>query len=349
MSDSLALLAAADPVREAELPGAAAPQARALKERILRADVVVAQPSRRRPAVVAVAVAAAVAAAVMVPRSLEREPVAAAAVLERAAVATASAAPAPAGRYAYTEATTITPATDTDEPPFTALVPAVQETWIAADGSGRIRTVRGKPYFPSERDRSRWLAHGSPPLGLPPGSITVEPLPVSPDAAALAERDPATLDARELDELLNTPAFLPTDPDRLERLLQEYAKTKDPPAESMMFNQLEDLLTNPYVSAALRSAAYRVLARMNGIDLRGPMRDPMGRPGTAIDFPAGSTGDMRYRLIIDPATGAVLAEETLLGQPNDEVAGAQGTVLAQVVYVRSGWVDSVGSRPAARR
>jgi len=343
VSDVLALLRAADPVREAELP---APDA-ALRERILRMEVAPAKPIRRRVVLMALAATAAVAAAAILPRALEREPAAAAAVLHRAAAA-ASAALAPSGRYAYTEATTITSATDTDDPPFTALIPAVQETWIAADGSGQIRTVNGTPYFPSERDRSRWLAHGSPPLGLSPGSVTVERLRVRPDAAALAQRDPATLDARELDALLNAPAFLPTDTDRLERVLEEYAKTKDPPAESMMFNQLEDLLTNPYASGALRSAAYRVLARMNGIELRGPTRDPAGRPGTAIDFPAGYTWALRHRLIIEPATGAVLTEETLLGQPNDEVAGTPGTVLGEVVYGASGWVDRIGVRPHSR-
>src|SRR5205807_741547 len=83
----------------------------------------------------------------------------------------------------------------------------------------------------------------------------------------LAKRDPATLDARELDLVLNSPTVLPTDPDALERLLRAYALTKDPPAKAMMFNQLEDLLANPYGSGALRAAAYRVLARMKGLEL----------------------------------------------------------------------------------
>ena len=116
-----------------------------------------------------------------------------------------------------------------------------------------------------------------------------------------------------------------------------------------MFNQIEDLLTNPYGSGALRAAAYRVLARMKGIELRGPMRDPIGRRGTAIDFPAGYTFAIRHRLVIHPASGAVLAEETLLGRPNQEVTGKPGQILGEVVYVRSGWVDRIGSRPAAGR
>ena len=345
------VLAAADPVRHAELPCPEDDYARALRERVLRADVRRHAPGRRA-LVLAVAILA--VAAVAIPRVLQREPVgaspAAAAVLEDLAAASARAGQTVAGRYAYTEAKTIFSVTDTDAPAFTALVPSVQETWLAADGSGRIRTVHGTPYFPSARDRSRWLAHGSPPLGLPPGSVSIARLrPSRGDAAALARRDPATLDARELDRLLNSPAVLPTETGALERLVRAYARTKDPPVASMMFEQLDDLLTDPRSSGALRAAAYRVLASMPGIQLRGRIRDPIGRRGTAIDFPAGYTGTIGYRLVIDPATGAVLAEETLLRHPGPEVAGKPGRVLGEVVYVRSGSVNRLGARPAVHR
>jgi hypothetical protein len=349
----LLLLAAADPARGAELPLTDA-EACGLRERIVSAPTRSrARAPRARPWLVGAIVVAAVGA-VALPRAFEHASVgvspAAAAVLERAAAATARAAHVAQGRYAYTRTRSIVSMTDTDDPPFTALLPAVQESWVAGDGSGRVRTVRGRPFFPSERDRRRWLAHGSPPLGVAPGSVSIERVrPTRAEAAPLAKRDPATLDARELDLLLNSPTVLPTDPNALERLLRAYALTKEPPAEAMMFNQLEDLLTNPYGSGALRAAAYRVLARMKGVELRGPTRDPIGRRGTAIDFPAGYTDAIRYRLVIDPASGVVLAEETLLGLPNQDVAGKPGQILGQVVYVASGWVDRIGSRPAGAR
>jgi hypothetical protein len=348
----LAALAAADPARAAEAPRADAPAARALKRTILAEPI----RTRRRPRawLAAALVAAAAIAAASLTRALEADPVgvqpAAAAVLERTAAVAARTVHVTVGRYSYTRTRAIWSITDTDDPPFTALVPAVQETWLAVDGAARVRTVRGEAYFPSARDRGRWVAHGSPPLGVASGSVSIESTPSSPvEAAALAKRDPATLDARELDELLNAPNALPTDTDRLEGLLRAYALTKDPPLESMMFNQLEDLLTNPFDSAALRAAAYRVLARMSGVQLRGPVRDPAGRKGIAIDFPAGYVAGERNRLIFDPRTGDVLTVQTLLDQPNDEVAGEPGTVIAEVVYLSSGWVDRVGSRPAARR
>ena len=354
-NELLSLLAATDPARGVALPRPEAPEARLLRERVLSAPARSRGRSRpERPWLVA-AIAVATVVAVALPRALDEQAAvgvspAAAAVLERAAVATARTAHAAEGRYAYTRSRTIFSMTDMDDPPFTALVPALQETWVARDGSGRMRTARGRPYFPSERDRRRWLEHGSPPLGLAPGSVSIARLrPIRAEAARLAKRDPATLDARELDLLLSSPAVLPTDTDALERLLRAYALTKDPPPESMVFNQIEDLLTNPYGSGALRAAAYRVLARMKGIELRRPMRDPIGRRGTAIDFPTGYTFAIRHRLVIDPTSGAVLAEETLLGRPNPEVAGKPGRILGEVVYVRSGWVDRIGSKPPAGR
>jgi len=158
------VLAAADPVRQAELPCPEDDEARALRERVLRADARRNVIGRRT---LALAVALLAVAAVAIPRALQREPVgaspAAAAVLEDLAAASARAGHTVAGRYAYTQARTIFGVTDTDAPAFTALVPGVQETWLAADGSGRIRTFHGTPSFPSARDRSRWRAHGSPP------------------------------------------------------------------------------------------------------------------------------------------------------------------------------------------
>jgi len=102
------VLAAADPVRDAELPRPEDDDARALRERVLRADARRHAPGRRT-LVLAAAIAA--LAVIGIPRALQREPVgaspAAAAVLEDLAAASARAGHVVAGRYAYTEAKTI--------------------------------------------------------------------------------------------------------------------------------------------------------------------------------------------------------------------------------------------------
>lgn len=128
--------------------------------------------------------------------------------------------------------------------------------------------------------------------------------------------DPEDLDLAQLDQLLNAGVpQLPTDPDRLERLIRAYAEKKDPPVEAAMFNEISGLLHSPFASGKLRAALYRVLTGIEGVELVGQRRDADGRVGTAISAPAGYGGpndrtpdpqvstlntQLRRYLIIDP-------------------------------------------------
>ncbi|MBB5868574.1 hypothetical protein F4553_001953 [Allocatelliglobosispora scoriae] len=84
--------------------------------------------------------------------------------------------------------------------------------------------------------------------------------------------------------------------------LQGPRPEKEPSArvlESVANTQLRTGLT-----LACRKAALRTLAITAGTVLTGPVRDPIGRPGTGID----TTGDgIRHRLIVDTLTGTPLA------------------------------------------
>jgi len=350
-TDVFALLADQDPVDPRELPGPESVFAERLKDRILLAEAVAPAPSsrhRHRWATVVVVGAAVGLAVAALPRAFRGHEVGAspaAAALSRAAEAAVSApGNIPAGRYAYSRARTLWAATSTDDPPYTVLISRTVETWLAADGSGLVREGPGEPVFPSRRDHARWLAAGAPALAGHGGDQRYRPH--APELAALAQRNPDDLDAAQLDALMNAPAALPTDPDRLERLVRAYAKTKDPPLASMMFNQLTELASEPWGSAELRAAAYRVLARIPGVELAGEQRDPLGRRGVALVAPVGYTDQIRSRVIIDPRSGDVLATETLLARRADWVGAAPGDVVGQVVDVDSGWVDEVGRRPS---
>jgi hypothetical protein len=114
----------------------------------------------------------------------------------------------------------------------------------------------------------------------------------------------------------------------------------------MMFNQLTELAGESWGLAELRAAAYRVLARLPGVEFAGEVRDPIGRHGVALVAPVGYTDDIRSRLIIDPHSGGVLATETVLEHRGDWIGAAPGEVVGQVVYVASGWVDQLGRRPS---
>jgi hypothetical protein len=366
--DTFALLARENPVEE--LPSPHSPEAQALRGRILFAPLASrAARSRRRPrrrlVIATTAAAVALAMVVTLPRVLPEEHIgaspAAAAVLERAAVAATASGGVPAGRYAYTKAETLYAATRTDAPEYSVLLPTVRETWVAADGSGRVIERRGEPIFLGRRDRARWLAAGSPPLVGSTEStdqlVRAQYRPVSP---ALLASDPETLDLELLDRLLSAVPQLPTDPDRLERIIRAYSEKKDPPVEAQMFNAVSGIVHSPYASAELRAAAYRVLARINGVELGGRRRDAAGRLGTAISAPAGyggpneSTADPadstlntqeRRLLMIDPKTGNVLAEETVLTKRVAWIDGDPGDVTGSITILEQGWVETLDQRP----
>ena len=349
--DPLILLARENPIAADQLPGAESEYGRRLKARIMLADVGERSHgsrwrTRRWPAVAAVAAIG--ITAIALPHALSGSKLGASparAALDRAAKATLASATAPAGRYAYSRAETLLAAESTDDPPYTVLVARTIETWLATDGSGLIREGPGKLVFPGPRDRTRWLADGSPRLAGAGGDQPFRAEP--PGLAAQARRNPDDLDAVTLDALMNAPAALPTDADQLERLVRAYATTKDPPIESAMFNQLTELASESWGAAPLRAAAYRVLARLPGVTLVGDLRDPLGRRGVGLDAPIGYSHWERTRLIIDPRTGDVLAQQTVLLRAADWIDAAPGAIIDQMVYVRWGWADELG-KPSAR-
>ena len=371
--DTLERLAHENPVSEADLPGADTVEARKLKERILLVEPVSARSPvverraaslRRRPVAVAAVAVAALAVVLTLPRTLPEEHVgaspAAAAVLERAAEAATAYAGAE-GRYAYTKAETLYAAIAAGPAPFAVLLPSVRETWVAADGSGRIGEVEGQPAFLGPRDRERWRASGSPRFSERPRRVDrrvrahYRSVPQH-----LVESDVDTLTLEQLDRLLNAVPQLPPDPDRLERIIRAYSQHKDPPVEAQMFNQVSGLVHSPYASPELRAAAYRVLARIDGVELGGRRRDSIGRRATVVSAPAGYGGpneatadpedstlnaSERRHLLIDPSTGDVLAEETVLVKRVDWIDGKPGDVIGSITILEQGWVDSIDQRP----
>ena len=77
-----------------------------------------------------------------------------------------------------------------------------------------------------------------------------------------------------------------------------------------------------------------------------------GRLGVAISALAGYGGsggglneDERRRLIIDPATGNVLAAETVLMQAVAWLDGKPGDITGSITILDQGWVNSVDRQP----
>ena len=94
---------------------------------------------------------------------------------------------------------------------------------------------------------------------------------------------------------------LPTDPAKLEPVLQMDIKGAGPNPTAELYTAVGDLLRESPAPPALREALYEVAAGIPGVKLVGHYKDALGRTGTAVERD-GET------LVFDPATGQLLAD-----------------------------------------
>ncbi|GGM55567.1 hypothetical protein GCM10011608_45560 [Micromonospora sonchi] len=108
-------------------------------------------------------------------------------------------------------------------------------------------------------------------------------------------------------------AALPASPAKLkDKLLTWYADTGAAEGrDRFLFHSGAALVLDLPVSPQVRAAAYRMLAAMPGVTSLGRVTDQLGRPGVAVAVThQGDFGAAQTRLIVDPATGQALAQET---------------------------------------
>ncbi|TDD75111.1 hypothetical protein E1293_28625 [Actinomadura darangshiensis] len=136
---------------------------------------------------------------------------------------------------------------------------------------------------------------------------------------------------------------LPADPQDLRRFLDRALKQVPgvDPAEWLMSNA-QKIGAAP-VKPAVRAAMYRLLADSPGIRPLGPVTDPLGRHGDGVARRVhADDAVVDERLVIDPATGRLLAQESVLVQPGKASRGTKpGTVVAYTALVSHGWTDKV--------
>ncbi|MFG3323575.1 CU044_5270 family protein [Streptomyces sp. NPDC048171] len=137
---------------------------------------------------------------------------------------------------------------------------------------------------------------------------------------------------------------LSSDKDTLLRLL----KGLHPGAESerhrsaSLLRATADLVAMP-VTSKVRAAAYRLMADLPGVQVRTGARDPLGRPGVSVMSPLVSQtflGGVRQRLVVDPASGELLADQTLLVEPSvkaQRVGLKKGMTVNYSVTERMSW------------
>ncbi|MGW3633449.1 CU044_5270 family protein [Streptomyces sp. NPDC005122] len=156
------------------------------------------------------------------------------------------------------------------------------------------------------------------------------------------------------------PRALPSTSDALRRYL-ETLYARDNGADSgtsgraaWMLRQAGNLITMP-VKPSVRAAAYRVMADLPGVRVVGHVTDPLGRTGVGVEFPQSygtPLGTTRERLVVDPSTGAMLSDQTLLVTPSAraKTAGlAAGMTVSNAATTRMGWGERQISVPKNTR
>ncbi|MFI5964502.1 CU044_5270 family protein [Streptomyces asoensis] len=223
-----------------------------------------------------------------------------------------------------------------------------RSVWVSGiDASTQPRTAR---------DRQRWEAAGSPKeLTLATGpsggrlgvrietarenTPTTATISSGDRIAALGARNVTYADLREL----------PGDPEKLKRVLADlHAQDRDGETSDRTewtWQQAANLIRLP-VGDDVRAAAYRVIADLPGIVSLGEVTDPTGRKGAGFALPATGTpdyGSVRPELIVDPGTGALLAERRTVVKPSAAAAAAgitAGTPVDYTVTVEAKWTDA---------
>jgi hypothetical protein len=138
---------------------------------------------------------------------------------------------------------------------------------------------------------------------------------------------------------------LPDTPDALHRFLDQQLR-RAASASGGRIDSVEWLFTNAQkigsapVSPKVLGAMYRLLATDPNLRVAGTVTDPLGRRGTAIAHRVGRAHE--EQLVLDPATGRLLAERDVLLQPSKYWPGSKpGDVISYNAVVSRGWTDTV--------
>jgi hypothetical protein len=241
----------------------------------------------------------------------------------------------------------------------------------------------GPVRFTTQESRANWVAAGSPPKALSTRAVPPQlmvALPVSEgvppfDVSKLPTNPPALVDRlKALENSFNVPSLLEIDGVSILEWFPNPGFTcfaaiggpmnvncaspeNDPvlvPSGSTAatFQMAVALLGTPEtgMTPALRSALYRVIASLHGVEFLGKQTDRSGRRGIGIASPVYA--GLRMEVILDPTTGNLLQVEHVVVDPAKEPATARtyfGAIVGQALmwtdYLSSGVVDSMPAMP----
>jgi hypothetical protein len=321
------------------------PEVRATARRALLEEAARARAPRKRRWLLAPAAAAAIAAvAVAIGTGVDSGDVApppssARAALERVARVAQSqtSLDVPPGKFLYIRERDAYLATVADKPSWSTITPETRETWVGRDGSGRF-VIRGRAVvFPGPRDHARWVAAGRPEFAAPSNAS---------DAARAESYSNKGFTTGSQSLSYDQLAALPTDGQAMYHRLVELAGDGGSSPDQEAFVIIGDLLRSAPVPRDVRAGLYRAAAYIKGIRFAGEVSDALGRHGLAVDLPSGH--GTRNRLVFDPKTSELLAEEEVLTRRVPYVDAAPGFAIGSRVVLQMAVVDSDTAAPARR-
>ncbi|MGN6173577.1 MAG: hypothetical protein ACTHPS_11590 [Streptosporangiaceae bacterium] len=290
--------------------------------------------------------------------------------------ATARAAQRAAGRYWVTSGTVgnvlkVGPAGD----PYLVLEEVGVQSWAARsprEGSPYLaQALWVRPASPS--DQAAWRRDGSPtewkqigqdtaladPYGVP-GDARVLPLSAAPGKLTPGWANYGSQPFLVGDKALSLRQLLalPADPARLKELLLQGSSHYPQVSQSAYLLQAVPPVLQMPVTPAVRSALYRMLAAMPGIQNLGTVKDVSGKHGAAVAYAGryANCGNGMSRtaasrvlftsctvqqiLVIDPATGLPQAEELRYAQlPPGQKWPAPSGLFSYEIFGRSHWTN----------
>lgn len=248
--------------------------------------------------------------------------------------------------------------------PFSVLgATELRETWTDRGADGRYEsTLSGQPEFPGPRDERRSKLAGRPQAKVAgyQGASAASPPSAEPGNVVRASPEPAdttsTARAATTEMGFRSPGFgagarslsyeqladLPTEGramyDRLRKLAGGAGRSPD----QEVFTIIGDLLRSDPVPPKVRAGLYRAAVHIKGIRLVGAVTDSLGRHGVAVEL---ATGGTRSRLVFDPDTALLLAEQDVLARRVPYVDAEPGAVIGERIAVRQAIVATAHSRP----
>ncbi|GAA1560219.1 hypothetical protein GCM10009678_48960 [Actinomadura kijaniata] len=195
-----------------------------------------------------------------------------------------------------------------DDTVTSAVLPQQSERWIAADGTGRVRTTTLPPVFPDAASREAWE----------------DDVP----------RGPHVADGRA-DSAMWRPGSLSTDPVRLARQLEKGHPPGIGPVERLV--AVTDLAREQPIPPALQSAVLKVLAGTPTLVYRGGVTDRAGRKGIAFSIDSAYSGlPTRHTVIFAADTGRLLGYEEVLTGTAGKLNVRPRSVTSYTVFLHSG-------------